>query len=288
MNSHSLNKILKQSISGSVKLISYNPVGGGCINQCYRLQTTEGDYFIKSNLPGYVDMFKKELRGLSALAANCQLMIPRPIHTGEAEGASYLLLEYVASSGYSSDYWEALGTGLAAMHKVTASDYGWHEDNYIGKLPQSNKLHSDWLEFFKSERLQPQFNLACSSGLIPKKAAGSLERLFGNLDNHLLRESPAFIHGDLWSGNIMSGLQGQPCLLDPAVYFGHREIELAFTTLFGGFNASFYQAYNQSFALTAGYKERFDIYNLYPLLVHLNLFGQGYLASIESIADKYS
>lgn len=282
-----LTKILQQSIGSSTKISSCHPVGGGCINQCFHLVADSRAYFVKCNEPPYLDMFEKEQEGLVALASHSNLLVPIPINSGIVESRSYLIMEFIESSSQSTYYWERLGEGLAGMHRQTKDQFGWETDNYIGRLPQSNCWHQSWTKYFVQERLQPQIRLAKDSRILPPDVQIDLEKLCGKMDQYIVQEPPAFLHGDLWSGNLMTGPLGEPCLMDPAVYYGHREIELAFTMLFGGFNEKFYQAYNQSYPLSTGYQQRFDIYNIYPLLVHLNLFGSSYLNDIKQILRTY-
>ncbi len=282
-----LTKILHQSIGSSTKISSCHPVGGGCINQCFHLVADRGAYFVKCNEPQYLDMFEKEQEGLVALASHGNLLIPKPINSGIMGSSSYLVMEFIESSSQGTYYWERLGEGLAGMHRQTKDQFGWETDNYIGRLPQSNCWHQSWTKYFVQERLQPQIILARDSRILPPDVQIDLEKLCGRMDHYVVLEPPAFLHGDLWSGNLMTGPLGEPCLVDPAVYYGHREIELAFTMLFGGFDEKFYQAYNQSYPLSTGYQQRFDIYNIYPLLVHLNLFGSSYLGDIKQILRTY-
>jgi fructosamine-3-kinase len=232
-------------------------------------------------------MFKTEYNSLQTLKSQCPLLVPEPIALGRIDNWSYLLMEFIQTSAKELEYWQKLGEGLAVMHRATNKKFGWDRNNYIGRLPQSNQWHQRWLEFYISERLLPQMNLAGQSGELPSSLQIKLEQLCSKLDHFFVPEPSAFLHGDLWSGNLMIGPAGEPCLVDPAVYFGHREIEIAFTTLFGGFDDKFYQAYHQSYPLEPGFRERVDLYNLYPLLVHLNLFGSGYLGEITRIVNRY-
>lgn len=287
MHIDQLTKILRQSIGNSIQILSCDLVGGGCINQCYHLVTDDRAYFVKCNERSYLDMFEKEHEALVALAAHANLLIPKPINSGKVGNDSYLVMEFIESSSQSTYYWERLGEGLAGMHRQTKNLFGWETDNYIGRLPQSNKWHQSWTKYFVQERLRPQIKLARDSRILPPDVQIDLEKLCGRMDQYIVPGLPAFLHGDLWSGNLMTGPLGEPCLVDPSVYYGHREIELAFTRLFGGFDERFYQTYNQCYPLEAGFQQRFDIYNIYPLMVHLNLFGRSYLSEIKQILRKY-
>jgi fructosamine-3-kinase len=196
-------------------------------------------------------------------------------------------MEYIQSSAPNSDYWSLLGRGLAKLHQQTNDQFGWSEPNYIGRLPQKNDWHADWNEFFWEQRLKPQIKTARDQGRLTTEQAKGLDALSGKLSQIFPPSRPALLHGDLWSGNVMVGATGEPVLVDPAVYFGHPEIELAFTKLFGGFDQQFYESYQEESALAPGFDQRIDLYNLYPLLVHLNLFGTGYLQEVLQTGKKY-
>ena len=287
MDTQQIEPILEHALGTSAQMITCSPVGGGCINYCYRVAIPGSTYFLKINSANYQEMFEAEFLGLKALKNNFSFKVPAPIHTGQLTNSSYLLMEFIESSAMKPDYWDLLGRGLADMHRNTNEHFGYEIDNYIGKLPQSNRKHENWLDFLIQERYLPQIELATKSRVLPHVKRLKFEELFVKLDQLLTIELPAFLHGDLWSGNLMVGREGEPAIMDPAVYYGHREIELAFTTLFGGFSARFYQVYNENYPLEPGYQDRFELYNLYPLLVHLNLFGSSYLGDIANILDKY-
>jgi fructosamine-3-kinase len=261
---------------------------GGCINPGGRLVTSSGNYFLKWNdaqrFPG---MFEAEKKGLFLLSAADVIKIPSVSLMGEAGGFQFILLEFIDAKRKSSTYWQALGTQLARLHRNSAASYGLDHDNYIGSLRQKNKTHADWLEFFIEERLSRQLQVARDNDRITKEVVVHFENLFKKLPQLLTSEAPALLHGDLWSGNLITGESGEPVLIDPAVYYGHRECEIAFTGLFGGFSPEFYQSYDESFPLQQGYRQRFEIYNLYPLMVHVNLFGGGYLGQVVSILRQF-
>jgi fructosamine-3-kinase len=193
----------------------------------------------------------------------------------------------MVSAKRQSDFWENFGTALAALHKNTQDNFGLDEDNYIGSLSQSNRCHSDWTDFFIAERLEPQIALARNNRKISQSHTRQFEKLYKKFPEIFPEEKPALVHGDLWNGNFITGKDGYACLVDPAVHYGNREAELSFTKLFGGFDPGFYQAYQQAFPLEKCFAQRVDIYNLYPLMVHVNLFDGGYAASVESILRKF-
>lgn len=262
-----------------------HPLSGGCINPSIRLYTSEGLFFLKWNDANkFPAMFEKEALGLQELSNSQTLKIPQVIGQGEVEGTSYLLLEYLEESSGSTKAWQQMGYQLAQLHQHTQEHFGFKTSNYIGSLPQQNHSHADWISFFREERLMPQVHMAVQKGLIYQDVQRQFDLLYQKLPELLSSKSePSLLHGDLWSGNVLITVQDIPCLVDPAVYYGHREADLAFTHLFGGFPSAFYEAYQEAFPLEAGYEQRVDLFNLYPLLVHLNLFGEGYLANIKSI-----
>ena len=264
------------------------PLSGGCINQSYKLETTHGQYFLKYNHASrYPGMFETEANGLQLLRNAGEIRIPEPILTSNVSNYSFILQEYIWQSGYAADFWRDFGIRLARLHKHSHSIFGLDHDNYIGSLKQSNIPHGNWIEFFIEERLERQIRLGLEEGNIPRSLIKPFENLYKRLPDILPEEPPALLHGDLWSGNFITDSKGDPCLIDPAVYYGHREMDLAMTRLFGGFNVSFYEAYHEEYKLEPGWKERIELHNLYPLLVHVNLFGGSYLHTVEAILRRF-
>jgi protein-ribulosamine 3-kinase len=261
--------------------------GGGCINQTVYLKTSEGEFFLKWNETADEGLFTAEARGLELLRTAGALLVPQVIGQGKADGKAFLLLEYLHSRPARSDYWQALGRGLAALHGHSQKVYGLDHPNFIGRLPQNNEPMEEWVEFFIQRRLEPQLGLAFYQQQVDKAFLQQFRKLYPRLREVLVADQPALLHGDLWSGNLMPGPDGRAWIFDPAVYYGHREIELAFTKLFGGFEESFYQAYKEARPLEPGFDERVDLYNLYPLLVHVNLFGSSYLSGVERILWRF-
>lgn len=271
-----------------VGLIDFFVTGGGCINQGGKLRTTNGDFFIKWNdQHKFPLMFKTEASGLETLRNAEAIGVPRVIGQGDSGGYQFLLLEFVEPQDASPSFWEKLGHQLASVHQVHANVFGLDHDNYIGSLPQYNRERTSWADFFLEQRLGIQLKLAADAGLISFVEAKNFEVLFLKLPSLLPYEEPTLVHGDLWSGNILSGPSGNPYLIDPAIYFGSREADLAMTLLFGGFGDRFYSAYAEAYPLLPGYKNRVHLYNLYPLLVHLNLFGRQYLSRINTILNRF-
>ena len=280
---------LSSLIGNKVNIEGYSSVGGGSINQSYRLRTNENDYFLKLNVADrFPNMFETEKKGLQLLSENTSLQIPKVILNGDYEKTSYILMDYLAKGVPSNDFWKDFAYGLAEIHRCSAERFGLDYDNYIGSLPQSNRQLDSWSEFFQNERLLPLIKMAKDSGKWEHSLNTAFDNLFTELNSMFPVEPPSLIHGDLWSGNFMCSESGFASIYDPAIYFGHREMDLGMTTLFGGFSNEFYEAYNEAFPLEKGWQERLEIANLYPLLVHVNLFGESYLQSIKSIMKQFA
>jgi protein-ribulosamine 3-kinase len=276
-----------QTLGRSVEVLEARFLVGGNINTAAQVFSSEGLFFVKWNPEENVDMFEWEARGLDLLRSTEAIYIPEVIGYGKYRDKTYLVLEYIDPVVPKTNYWESFGQSLALLHSHTQSKFGLHFDNYIGSLPQSNTLTDNGIAFYIEQRLQPQAGMALYKGLISKELYGKFQKLYQRLPDLLPVERPALLHGDLWSGNVMVNEQGDAALIDPAVYYGLREAELAFTTLFGGFDERFYDAYDEAFPMEDGFQERIPIYNLYPLLVHLNLFGTGYLSGIERVLNRF-
>lgn len=286
--SQMITAALSRHLGRDVALLCAEPVGGGCIHNARRLQTDAGDFFLKYNSADESDNFHAETKGLRLLGAAGALRVPQAIATGADGSHAWLLMEHIPSGGRQKGFWEDFGRGLAALHGHGADAFGLDHANFIGRLPQRNTWHGTWVDFFREERLEPQLRLAEAKNLAPSTLRRDFERLYLRLEELMPEDAPALLHGDLWSGNFMVDAAGAPVLIDPAVYYGHREAELAFTRLFGGFSEAFYRAYAEAMPLQAGWEERVDLFNLYPLAVHLNLFGRGYLPEIQSTLRRYA
>lgn len=267
---------------------NFSPTGGGCINHGGKFRSQNRDFFLKWNSASqYPEMFKAEARGLTMLKNTGTIRIPEIISIGKTSSYQYLLLEFIESKPRSHNFWHTFGQQLALLHHNTNDVVGLDHDNYIGSLPQSNAETKNWVDFFINYRLQPQLKIGSENNKVDQSLIKKLEKLYQKLPSMLPEEKPALLHGDLWSGNLLSDDNGNPCLIDPAVYYGNREVDLAMTTLFGGFDPTFFDAYVEAFPLLKGYQSRFDIYTLYPLLVHVNLFGKSYLTQVVSILNRY-
>lgn len=261
-------------------LPSVSHVGGGCINETVKCECTQGVFFIKSSHHCPSDFFEKEAKGLQLLHYAQAINTPKIIQHGKIGHTYYLALEWIEKGRTTEGFWTEFGRKMAELHQVSQPEFGLDHDNYIGRLKQQNHFYDNWINFFIEQRILPQLKLAINHRKIDHSVQQSFDRLFGKLSDLMPTEPPALLHGDLWSGNFMCNTHEQPILIDPAVYYGHREMELAFTHLFGGFDSLFYKAYQEAYPLTPGFPERIEVYNLYPLLVHVNLFGQSYLHDV--------
>ncbi len=280
--------ILEKALGYDTRIISTSVKSGGCINNAVHLNTEVGHFFLKWNERAPEDMFEKEAEGLKLLRESGNVRVPSPLFHGKVEGKTFLLLEYLNSTAASMHYWEDLGRSLALLHRDnTSSKYGLKYDNYIGRLQQKNSFHDNWIEFFIEERLEVQLKVALKQGEVDMRFAERYRKFYDRLPDLLPVDPPSLLHGDLWCGNVMTGPDGNAWLIDPAVYYGHREIELAFTKMFGGFGREFYAAYREIYPTEPGFEERADIYNMYPSMVHVNLFGSSYLGGVEYVLKKY-
>ncbi len=283
-----LKEVLSKHIGTSIELLNFSFVSGGCINQAGRLQTNRGNFFIKwNNAKKFPGMFHAEAKGLKLLASSKTIQIPEVIVYAEVGESQFLILSMVVEGSRSKSYWQLLGEQLAQIHKNSSSQFGLDHNNYIGSLTQHNNYHHNWIDFFINERINPLLKQAIDKDLCSAQIAKAFESLYKKLPSIFPDENPALLHGDLWSGNLMVDESGQPCLIDPAVYYGHREMDLAFSRLFGGFNPEFYTAYNSVFPIASDFEARVDLYNIYPLLVHSLLFGGGYMAQVMQILKRH-
>lgn len=276
------------STKGLGVIVDVKAVSGGSINDVYRIETDAGILFLKANSAlRYPNMFKAEVLGLELLSTS-GLVIPTPVSVGQFGDLQYLLMEWVEQGRSGKDLWNQFGRGLAELHQNTNKQFGLDHDNYIGCLPQSNTVRSSWAEFYREERLVPQMKLAERSGQLSAKMRSGFDGLFNRLEEIYPIERPSMLHGDLWSGNMMVNTVGKPCIFDPAVYYGHREMDLAMMALFGGFADGWINSYAEIHPLENGWQQRMAVGQLYPLMVHLNLFGDTYTEGIESVLRKFS
>ena len=281
--------ILSTKFSAEIKILNTKPVSGGCINETLKLETNFGNYFLKLNSAEvFPKMFEAEAKGLKLLSDANEITIPSVVYHGEFHQTTFLILEWIESGRRSKNFFEDFGRKLARLHKHPNNFFGLDHDNYIGSLPQSNKQYENGIDFFIEQRLMKQIELAESNNAIDHLTIKQFNHLFKKLPEIIPDEKPALIHGDLWNGNFMTDKNGNACLIDPAVYYGFREADLAMTKLFGGFDFGFYFSYDEEFPLQKDWEERMDIFNLYPLMVHVNLFGGGYLEQVKMILKRFS
>lgn len=292
----SLEEALTSLYGNETRIARRERIGGGDINEAYGLELTNGAHvFMKMNRKENISFFTAEEAGLNAIAETKAIGTPQILCCGTDEdrgGTSFLILEYVEGKSRLKHYWETLGHQLAALHRAPAGDfvtsgkYGFVSDNYIGRTRQVNTPRESWVDFFRECRLKPQFQRA--GQYFSTEEMRQIDRLLERLDEFLVEpEQPSLLHGDLWSGNVITGNDGRAWLIDPAVYVGHAEADIAMTELFGGFSRPFYAAYRESGLLQPDYGNRRDLYNLYHLLNHLNMFGMSYLSSVKRIVQEY-
>jgi protein-ribulosamine 3-kinase len=274
-----MNSIIRNKIEETIgsKIKDSSPLSGGCINDAYKISSEKGDmFFLKINSPSR--MFFNEANGLNELRKAAAINIPEVFCTGE----DYILTEFIEQGKYPKNFYETFGYQFALMHNYSSTTFGFFEDNFIGSTPQLNipadEEKKDWVKFYFNKRLFYQFKLAEKNGYADQKFRKAFKGIENKI-NSILSGSEGIasvIHGDLWGGNFICGINGEPYLIDPAVYYGNREADLAMTKLFGRFNKEFYTYYEQTFPLAPGYEYRENIYKLYHVINHLNLFGRGY------------
>ena len=291
----SLNTAVTSVLGSTQQITDIAGVSGGDINRAYRLTTADGTrLFMKSNRRDALPFFTAEIEGLNAIAQTGTIRTPSVLGWGTDERyGAFLLLEWIEAAPRKRNYWEIFGQALAAMHMADTSavigmdTFGFPHDNFIGAGEQINSPRRSWIDFFRDCRLVPMLRRAETyfDAADRKRADRLLERL---ADYLIEPERPSLLHGDLWSGNFITGSDGEAWLIDPAAYVGHAEADLAMTELFGGFSPVFYDAYREKYPLQPGYEIRRDLYNLYHLLNHLNLFGGAYLHSVRDILRRYA
>ena len=270
---------LGNALNTTITVNGESSIVGGCINNAIKINTNKGDFFVKWNTNSKANMFQSEYNGLKVLKDTNTIRIPNVLCFDD----DFLILEFIPPSNPNNAFWEVFGQKLALMHKQTHSKFGLDFDNYIGSLCQDNTQNKNWTEFFIQNRLQAQLSIGNFSGTL----LSDFDKLFQKLSNLFPNEKPALLHGDLWSGNFLAKNGDTPMLIDPAIYYGNREMDIAMSKLFGGFNSDFYFAYNESHPLENGWEERIQICNLYPLLVHVNLFGGAYINQVKNILSYY-
>ena len=300
--------IVKQALNKEIAAGGVRPVSGGDINDAYLVTLADGQkVFLKVNSPKNAAFFSAEQEGLAAIRKTNAIGVPEVlasgVFTGDGSAAgrsaasrskdcSFLIMNYLEAGPRRSDFWERFGRQLAAMHRVQTGEwtpggkYGFTQNNFIGAGRQNNAICDNWIDFFREYRLEQQFKLA--GQYFDSYGRKAMLSLLDHLDEYLVEpEFPSLLHGDLWGGNFVTGPDGGAWLIDPAVYVGHAEADLAMTELFGGFASAFYGAYKEVSPLPAGYADRRELYNLYHLLNHLNLFGEGYYGEVMRIVRRF-
>jgi protein-ribulosamine 3-kinase len=285
-----IESALSRALGEPVRIRERAALGGGSINDTFRIETTAGEFVVKSTADAPPGMFQAEAAGLAALrSSGTSLAIPRVVLV-QASRPSFLVLEYLHAGPRGPRFDEALGRGLAEVHRSRNLRFGFEADGFCGATPQPNPWTDRWPDFYRDARLGHQLRLAVRAGLLTSADRGRIERLMARLHEWIGEPAggPSLIHGDLWSGNLHADPSGQPALIDPAAYYAHREAELGMMSLFGGFSSRVFAAYGESFPLDDGWRDRLPLYELYHLLNHLNLFGGGYYDQVMSVVRRYA
>lgn len=258
-------------------------VGGSSFSRTFRVPSSEGLLFLKLGDRGMYEQYTAEVDGLQALSACDAVTVPGVVSHGTGESTAFLFLEWLELGSRAEAAESRLGSALASQHRDLGESFGWRHNNFIGAMPQPNTQNDDWLGFWRDTRLGYQIDRAVERGL-PAADQEACAQVVDGLDNLFGAQqvAPSLLHGDLWSGNWGALETNTPCLFDPAVYYGDREADLAMTRLFGGFGSAFYDAYQAEWPLPEGWESRVDLYNLYHLLNHFNLFGSGYLGQVRT------
>lgn len=272
---------LRETVDDSLEIRDTRPVSGGCINETAVVDTTEGPFFLKWHADPPDHMFEREAEGLEELRKpETGLAIPKPVAVEPADSHTpgFIAMEYIEPGTRAPDFDRRLGRGLARLHQYSVDQFGFYHDNYCGTTPQPNEWSNEWIEFYREKRLRFQLQLAVDNKKFTTSERETFERFLDRLPEFLATdpESPALIHGDLWSGNLHTDPEGGPGILDPAAYYAHREAELGMMELFGGISSDVYRAYNEVYPLQKGWRDRVELYSLYHVMNHYNLFGGHY------------
>jgi len=270
-------------------IISHKPISGGDISKAYFVETKDQRFFIKVNDNKEAKhMFQLERKALEEIANTSSINTPQVYFCDTVFGTSFIVMEFIESKRGNDQEMRKFGEQLAALHGISQDSFGWSDDNYIGSLFQSNKSHHSWSQFYIHERLLPQIRLAVENRHLKTDDLPDENVLLQRCETLFGGVAPSLIHGDLWSGNYLISVNGEPYLIDPATYYGHGEVDIAMSNLFGNFGNTFYDAYHEFLPTTKGHDRRMDIYQLYFLLVHLNLFGSSYYASVKRLLKVFA
>lgn len=279
---------LKAHCGQEIQILQTDTVGGGCIHNSHKITTNKGFFFLKWNeSPFSFDQMDAEQKGLKTLQITGCIKTPEVIYFGRNGNFGLLILEWIEQGLKQHSFWDHFAKQLATLHQNHASKFGLEHDNFIGSLPQINTATLTWHDFFVEHRILPMMKSALEKGLIDQTIVRKTENFCIQAEQLFPDEPPALVHGDLWSGNYLVNTDEEAVIFDPAVHYANREVELAFTMLFGGFDKAFYDAYHSYHPLSPGFEKRKDYYNLYPMYVHLNMFGIGYLSSVKQILSKF-
>ncbi|MEM8509863.1 MAG: fructosamine kinase family protein [Bacteroidota bacterium] len=283
MDATFLQELLGESIATAI------PLRGGDIAKAYKVLTPSNSYFVKTaSYANALQMFEAEAMGLQYIRDTKTIAAPKVSHISFSNATAYLIMDFVPSKAPNDKDMTRLGEALARLHNATsANGFGLTTDNYIGSLTQSNTKHPNWADFYIHERIFPQLQMAVEAGLFPSSRIPELKKMKSVCNAFFGTIKPSLLHGDLWSGNYLISEQGMPYLIDPAVCYGHSEMDLAMTKLFGGFSSSFYNAYHEHIPPHPNQRELTELYQFYYLLVHLNLFGSSYFSGVQRIVQKY-
>lgn len=274
-------KIIEQRLS--IHILSFTRLSGGDINDVFVCKTATDKFVVKANEKHrFPKMLKKEAKGLELLH-KATVCIPELIDQFDSHDRQYLILEWIEEESTHGDFWLTFGRDLSRLHQQSSPSFGLEYNNFIGSLDQKNQIELTWETFFVEKRLIPLVKKAFEKGLLDSGHLKKFQKLYIRISELIPKEKPSLLHGDLWSGNLLCGKGQQAVFIDPAVYYGHREMDIAMTFMFGGFNQNYLLTYNEAFPLETGWENRIGIHNLYPLLVHLNLFGASYRGRIEKV-----
>lgn len=285
-----VERAIGAALGCDVRIEHRSPLGGGSINRTERIDTTAGTFVLKTHEDAPRGFFRAEADGLAALSASgTTLTVPRVIAFSDTPPA-FLAIQYLPAGARVADFDERLGRGIAELHRSHETRFGFASNNYCGLTPQLNAGEDSWIEFYGRHRLGAQLAHAVRAGRLDAREARALESIITRLDVWLSEppDGPSLIHGDLWSGNLITDGRGYPALIDPAAYYAHPEAELGMMTLFGGFSRRVFDAYLEAFPLEPEWRERLPLYELYHLLNHLNLFGGGYRAGVAAILSRFT
>ena len=284
-----MNEILERLKNLNLQIENVYPVKGGDLNDCFRIESFTHKYFLKLNTAqNFPNLFLKEVRGLQAIAETNLFNNPKIISVGETDNDfQYLILEWIEKGEANFTNWSEFGERLAKLHQNTNDTFGWEEDNYIGIILQPNQYKSSWKDFYANSRILPMIKLLADKKILKNKDIKAAEKICLEIDNFFPNEKPALLHGDLWNGNIIPRSNGEITLIDPATYYGHREMDLAMADLFGGFDDAFFDTYNEIFPIENDFEERKQIAQLFPLLVHALLYEGYYIDDVQAILKKF-